>query len=164
MRNSRSILLLLCVALCYAQQDYILTSSIQLGASTSDDRTQCIVRDSQNNIIFGGNFQGDTNFGGSTLSSLNNQAAFLAKYNSSNAHQWSKSFAGDTTAGQLDSTEGVAVDSAGKVIAVGFFQGTISFDGNTKTSAGGPDAFIVQYDSSGGYQWSMSWGALGPDS
>ena len=70
------------------------------------------------------------------------------------AHLWSKR-AGDAL-GQ--NGQGLAVDSAGNVLVIGYFQGTIDFGGGPLTSAGNNDIFVVKLDPSGAVLWSKKFG------
>ncbi len=66
---------------------------------------------------------------------------FLAKFNGAGTHRWGR-HAGDALE-QMG--RAVTNDSSNNVIAVGRFQGTMSFGAATLTSAGGNDGYIVQY-------------------
>jgi hypothetical protein len=53
----------------------------------------------------------------------------------------------------------VSTDSAGNVIAAGYFQSTVDFGGGVLSSAGGMDAFIVKYSPQGALLWARRFGA-----
>jgi len=76
--------------------------------------------------------------------------AFVVKYDSNGAKQWTKQFGTDDN----DGVNNIKSDSGGNIYAVGYTQG--NFDGIT--AAGGADIFMVKYDSGGVKQWSRQWG------
>ncbi len=53
---------------------------------------------------------------------------------------------------------GVAVDSAGNVVVIGRFQGSIDFGLGALTSAGGTDIFLVKFDPAGAPIWNERFG------
>ncbi len=73
-------------------------------------------------------------------------------------------------AGLQDDGHGVAIDSLDNVYLGGFFRGSVDFDrtasssGDTSTSLGSSDSFLLKLDSSGVFQWVRSWGGTGADS
>jgi hypothetical protein len=111
--------------------------------------------DVSNNVYVTGQFDGVVSFGGSALTSAGGQDIFLAKFNSSGAHQWSKRF-GDASLN--DTAFGLAVDATNTIIIGGRISGTTDFGGGALTSAGGMDAFIAKFNSAGTHQWSARFG------
>lgn len=71
---------------------------------------------------------------------------------------WMRQIAG----GARDLVAGMAVDSAGNVVVVGEFGGSLDLGGGALTSAGGQDAFVAMYTSAGDPRWSLRLG--GPQS
>lgn len=69
-------------------------------------------------------------------------------------YYWSKSFGGTSA----DLGYGVATDSAGNAIIVGYFYDTVNFGGADLTSAGGADMFVAKFDPQGGHLWSQRFG------
>lgn len=69
-------------------------------------------------------------------------------------HLWSKRF-GDAL---LQNAQGAAVDAAGNVYLIGYFQGDIDFGGGVLTSAGSNDVYIAKFDSDGNHVWSKRFG------
>ncbi len=64
-----------------------------------------------------------------------------------------------TGSSQRDSIEALTTDDQGNVYAVGAFRDTISVgNGETLTSNGGTDAFVVKYAPDGSVVWSTSFG------
>ncbi|APR86743.1 Flagellar hook-length control protein FliK [Minicystis rosea] len=98
---------------------------------------------------------GTVNFGGTALTS-NGQDAFVASFDSSGAHLWSKRYGDASSSEQCG--ESVAIDAAGNVLVAGIFKSSITFGGPTLTSTGGFDIFVTKLNVSGGHVWSKRFG------
>ncbi len=76
---------------------------------------------------------------------------------------WAKQIAGTGTDLGID----LALDDAGNVYTVGYFNGTVDFDPGVgvvnSTSSGGNDIFISKLDTAGGYEWAQRIGSVGAD-
>ncbi len=70
------------------------------------------------------------------------------------AHQWSKAFGGIVE----DEIRDVAIDSAGNIIIVGEFNGTLDFDGTVLTTDGDDDGFAAKLDPHGNVLWAKAFG------
>ena len=125
---------------------------------TSTDTGESVSVDGSGNVFVTGNFQKTVDFGGGNLISAGFDI-FLAKYDASGTHLWSKQF-GDTLA---DTGLGVTVDGSGNVFVTGLFRGTVDFGGGPLTGAGPPDIFLAKYDAGGAHVWSKRFGATGAD-
>ena len=99
----------------------------------------------------------DPNSTAGNFTTAGNFDIYLAKYNSAGEYQWGFSIGGADN----DRSYGILVDGA-SIYIVGEFSGTMDFDPgagiNSKTSAGGFDAFIAKYNSSGGLIWVNTFG------
>lgn len=115
--------------------------------------------DGAGNVVVVGAFQNSVNFGGGTLTSAGGNDVFVVKYSASGAHLWSRRFGGVSD----DYAEGVAVDGNGDVAVAGYFSGSADFGSGVLTSAGGTDAFVAKYTSSGAPSWSRRFGSTGTD-
>ncbi|MBP7169649.1 MAG: hypothetical protein KBA42_05115, partial [Bacteroidales bacterium] len=75
---------------------------------------------------------------------------FLAKFNTTGNVVWVRTMGGS----EGDQPDDLAIDNQENIYVSGFFQGTCDFGlGNTLTSSGGNDGFMVKYNSSGTFQW-----------
>ncbi len=109
---------------------------------TSNDFVRAIKVDSSGNVYITGQVY---------LPSTNSNDMIVVKYNSSGVIQWQKYLGG---ASYTDRGVGIAVDSSGNVYIGGYTYGV---------GAGGYDAFIVKYNSSGTVQWQRTLGGVGHD-
>ncbi len=130
--------------------------------SIKDNGVPSIAVDGSGNTYITGRFAGSTNFGGPTLNSKSSKwDVYLASFNSSGKHRWSKSF-GSTTA---DMSQGVAVDGSGNVYVAGDFESSINFGGPSLSSKGGfSDVFLTSFTTNGIHRWSKSFGGTSTDS
>jgi hypothetical protein len=127
-----------------------------------------------NNFISGGGGGAITLALYGTLATTGGTDAFIVKYNSSGTAQWA------TTVGSsaADTGRSIAVDTNGFVYITGQYSGIATIRDfssgggggaitltpyGTLTSAGGTDAFIVKYSSSGSAQWATSIGSISAD-
>ncbi len=108
---------------------------------TTTDVGYSIATDASENVAVTGIFSATADFGGGNLVSAGGRDIFLAAYDPSGAHQWSRRF-GSTFE---DWGQAVAADVWGRVVVVGYFRGTASFDTGDLVSAGFDDIFVVKY-------------------
>ncbi len=101
-----------------------------------------------------GEVHGSVDVGGGPLASGFGEDPFVAKFDESGAHVWSRIFNLDTFG-----LASVAIDRAGNAVMVGGFAGTIDLGGATLSSTFG-DAFVVKYDPAGGLLWARRFGAV----
>ncbi|MBW2736622.1 MAG: SBBP repeat-containing protein [Deltaproteobacteria bacterium] len=136
-----------------APQNVTYAESQRFGGTLSDV-VRALAMDTAGNIVVAGSFENTVNFGGSPLTSTGDKDIFLASYDSTGAHRWSKRF-GSTGA---DYALGVTVDANGNLTFTGYFHGAINFGGNVLTSAGDNDIFLANYDRQGAHRWSKRFG------
>jgi hypothetical protein len=118
-----------------------------------------IAVDANLNVAIGGNFGGSLPFE-HTLATAGGSDAFVAKLDASLAPVWSVRLGGTGS----DTTQGVAFDSFGDVIATGFFNVTTSgtFSAATLTSEGAADVFVLKLGgATGNTQFAASYGGGG---
>lgn len=132
------------------------------GSTTSARR---LTRDSDNNMYIVGAFQGNADLDpnpSQTSASTNSGSndAFVLKVDSSGGLLWKYTSSGANN----EIGEKVAVDEASSsVYVMGNFITSASFSGNSLTSAGGSDLFVLKLSTSGAFQWVKRLGASGND-
>ena len=82
----------------------------------------------------------------------------LTKYDPSGTRQWTR--LSGTTGGDESGWSAVAVDGSGNIYVTGYTSGNL--DG--ETNAGGSDAVLIKYNSSGTRQWTRLLGSAASDS
>lgn len=124
----------------------------------SHQRATSLAVDGSDNLIVAGYIYGPTDFGGGALSGLSgdtNGDAFLAKFDTTGAHLWSKRFNGVL----FQEASAVAVDQSGNVLVTGYIQGQADFGGGPIASAGGlGDVFLAKFNPAGNHLWSKRFG------
>ncbi|MFL5753206.1 MAG: SBBP repeat-containing protein, partial [Bacteroidia bacterium] len=130
----------------------------KLGGSSKSDKGLGITL-SNGYLYVTGNFQGNANFAGTTISSYGGLDIFLAKYSTAGALQWVKK------AGSSGDDEGYAIcsDASGNFYVTGYFTGTANFGGISLSSSGGMDIFMAKYNSSGSVIWAKRAGGGATD-
>jgi hypothetical protein len=128
---------------------------------TASPQIRAVAFDTAGNMILAGQFLATFNFaGGAPLIPAGQTDVFVAKFDPTGAHLWSKRF-GDS---QGQAANSVATDPMGNIVVGGGFGGVIDFGGSTLTSAGLNDAFVVKLDPDGGHMWSKRYGGTSNES
>jgi len=127
---------------------------------TGDDWARGVTVDGAGNVVIVGGCTSVTNFGGGdNFTTANTRDIFVAKFDASGLHQWSRVF--PNSVGN-DEGYGVAADPSGNVFITGAFFNTVDFgSGSNLNSAGGGDIFVAKYGADGSYQWSKRFGTTG---
>ncbi|MFN2429937.1 MAG: gliding motility-associated C-terminal domain-containing protein [Cryomorphaceae bacterium] len=119
------------------------------GSAGNNDRANGVAADNSGNVFITGEFSGDADFGGLTISSLGGTTdAFVAKYSADGSEEWVKKGSGDTA----DRGLALVADNQGDVYACGTFSGEITFD-NTYTNTIQNALFLVKYSADGDEAW-----------
>jgi len=128
---------------------------------TGTDSASDIALDSNGDIVVCGYFSGTADFGGGPRTSAGGYDIFVAKYSSSGAYLWSKTFG----AVDSDTANSVAVDASGNVIVTGVFRWTVNFGLGGLTSAlfGAPDMFLAKYAADGTPLWTKNYSGPSTD-
>ncbi len=118
--------------------------------------------DAGGNVLLTGQFEGSLDFGGDVLVAekvdFSRPDIFVAKLDAGGSHLWSKRF------GDAEAQYGAEIraDSAGNVVLVGGFEGSIDFGGEALTAAmvdlNVPDIFVAKFDPAGAHLWSRRYG------
>jgi len=118
---------------------------VQQGMSSENVYGNGVATDGTNVYVTG--WFGDANMtiGATTLTNIGGTDVFMAKFNSSGTLQWARK--GGGSAGETG--EGCGIDSYGRGYVIGLFDGTITFQDTSITSAGSQDIFIACYEPDG---------------
>jgi hypothetical protein len=123
--------------------------------------------DTAENILMTGRFAGTVDFdpgsGTSERTAVGGFDVFVAKYDTDGNYVWANGIGGV----QNDEGWGVTVDDMNNVYATGFYRVTADFDPSAGTADipvnGFADAFVVQYNSNGAYEWAYNIGGTVDD-
>jgi hypothetical protein len=129
---------------------------------SDDDNGLDVAVDGSGNVYVTGSFEGTADFdpdpGVDNHTSNGEYDVFLAKFDSSGSFQWAKTWGGTGE----DDGYAVAVDGSGNVYVTSYFEDTVDFDPGPgvdfHTSNGYYDVFLSKFDSSGSFQWAITWG------
>lgn len=147
-------------------QEHIYNWSSPLG-SNQDEIGKAITSDLTGNVISAGYFRNTIDFdlgaGTTNLTAAGGADIFVQKQDAAGNLIWAAQMGGIAD----DVAEGVVVDAAGNVYAIGYFTGTVDFDPGAGTqnltSSGSNDIFIVKLDVNGNYVWAHNIGSTGND-
>lgn len=135
----------------------------QIGANDpSIGNIRTIDTDLNGNVYISGFIWGSMDFdpgsGSKILSAINNQDAFIAKYDMNGAFKWAGNMGSSSTEEGLV----LAFDSYQNVYLSGTFFNTVDFDFTADSlklsSAGNLDIFLVKYDPNGNCKWAHRFG------
>jgi hypothetical protein len=124
--------------------------AVQAGATGKYAIGHGIAVDAAGNAVITGEFQGTTNFGGTSLTAIGNKDIFVASYNNAGTLLWAKQ---GGTPGRSNLGSGIAADGLGNIFVTGEFYGTANLAGTNVTAIGDPDMFIANFNTSGLLQW-----------
>lgn len=114
------------------------------GSTTGDAIGYDVDTDPFGNVYVTGSFKNDLTMSGTTVTSTGQKDAFIAKYLANGTDLWAFN-AGSS--GNDEEAAGISAQNGGVVArAIGWFKGTVSFGGNSATSAGGNDVFVWKYE------------------
>jgi hypothetical protein len=110
--------------------------------------------DGSGNVTITGYLDGSIDFGGGTLTGAGSIDIFVAKFDPTGAHLWSKRFGDSDEQNALS----IAHDASGNLIIAGYFDGSVDFGGGALTSAGNYDIYVAKFDPAGTHVWSKRFG------
>lgn len=134
--------------LTYHEEPYETVWTRQLGTNSSD-MSHSIAIDSSGNSFITGSTRGDL-----AEANAGYEDIFLAKYDSSGNHIWSRQLGSSNR----DYSYSVATDSSGNAFITGATLGDLS-----GPNAGGFDAFLAKYDADGNLLWIKMLGSTSDD-
>jgi hypothetical protein len=125
------------------------------------DQVVAVAAGPNGQIAVAGTFTGEIDVGGEALTSAGSSDVFLAVYDSTGQHVWSRRVGGTLN----DGVSGIAINNLGQVAAIGRFSGTADFGGTPSSSNGGTqDVWIAGYEPDGAFGWSRRLGGPENDS
>ncbi len=127
---------------------------------------QAVAADDAGNVVVAGSFTTEVTLGTTTITAAtaDQEALFLARYTSAGDLQWVEQFG----SGGSDIVRDIAIDPAGNVVVTGIFYGGSFVAGtgnhaNASQAGTRSDLFLVKYDASGNYGWSLAAGGTEND-
>lgn len=106
-------------------------------------------------VAITGYANGTVDFGGGPLTSTGGSDMFVAAFQPSGSHLWSRIHGGAET----DAGSALAISPVDfSLIVTGAFRGSVSFGGAPLVSAGGADIFLAKYSAAGAHLWSARHG------
>ncbi|WP_374446238.1 Ig-like domain-containing protein [Stella sp.] len=144
--------------------------AVSSGSSTLDESASAVAVDADGNVIVAGDFTGTVDFDpGPGTTSLEATGAydqgnfFLAKYDADGDFRWAVT--ADDSSG-LESVADVATDASGNIFLAGWFDGTLTLDGQVLATGQGDfvyNYFVAKYDPDGDLLWARTTGAFSYD-
>lgn len=114
--------------------------------------------DASGNVFLYGMFGGTLDLGGGPLVSGSGTELFLAKFDSSGQHVFSKHLPVDAD----DNYDwGAATTPSGGVVITGRLEGSADLGGGPLLGAGSADVFVAAFDGTGKHEWSKRFGSAG---
>lgn len=125
------------------------------------EQAYSVATDSDGNIFISGYTQSNTlSFGSFTITNLNPNDMFIAKYENNGNVEWVKSVGGTL----YDYPYSITVDLNGDILVAGYFTSpTITFDTITLSNLGYGEIFLAKYDNNGNILWAKSAGGSNTD-
>lgn len=130
------------------------------GAGAGDNWAKAVATDSEGNVLVGGYFSGDLDFGDGDVTA-NMRDAFVSKYAAADgSHMWTQILTGPSSAKVL----GIGVDDSDDVIITGQFDVSIDIGGTVHAGAGSQDGFLAKLSGTDGSSvWSRALGDMYQD-
>lgn len=132
--------------------------SLAFGGPQVDDTSRVAIGPDGAVLVLIG-FQDKIEIGGNVLSSAGNHDLALAKFTHFGKFEWSIRFGGPST----EHPSGLVVDHEGNIYASGSFSDTMNVGGQTITSNGETDAFLMSFTPTGNLRWTKAIGGMVAD-
>jgi hypothetical protein len=124
------------------------------GAPSSVHSGLAIAAASDGTLSVAGQFANSIDFGGGALISAGAGNAFLARFDHDGTYRSAMSFGGDAAAAATS----VVVDSSGRPVIAGHFNGSVDFGGGAWPTAGARDAVVASFELDGTSRWAQQAG------
>ena len=125
-----------------------------------NDEALDITADGQGGFIVSGFYSYGVDFNGTSLSSIGQIDAFVARTNSHGEITWVKQFGGTGS----DAAYANDLDANGNIFVSGYYSGTMTVDGTTLVSnSASQDVFLAKLDPSGTLLWIRTFGGYDHD-
>ncbi len=123
------------------------------------DSGYAVAVDGANNIYLTGYYTSLAGFGAANLPNAKNQSPYVASFDSTGKHRWSKGFPAAIHGVGVD----LAADNAGRIYVTGRYSGSVNLGGSLHSSKGATDIFVTSFDSTGKHRWSKGFGSASTD-
>ena len=133
--------------------------SRRLGGPSAAASHIVVAFDGVGSALLTGYYSATLDFGGESLMSAGGYDLFVAKFDASQNHTFSKRF-GD---GSDQYGVSVAADILGNLVLTGYFEGAVDFGNGPIASAGSSDILLARLDASGNPLWSRRFGEAATD-
>jgi len=157
MELKKTFLILIAILFAITTVNAQISSWIQDFGNEEDEVSNNIVCDDEGNMYITGAFNSsDLTIGSTTLTNTGGWDVFTAKFDPSGSPVWAVSSHGPNA---NEYGNDITVDEEGNVYVIGTFEtAAVSFDGGTDwlDLSGNTDLFVVKYDNSGAYMWSVT--------
>lgn len=135
------------------------TAVVRVGGANNDG-AYAVTTDTAGNVYITGQMLAPIDLGGGLLATAGMSDFYVAKFDSSGKHLWSKGFGGTGNDGAF----AIALDRGGNVWVGGSFYGSITLGGNMLTSAGNGDLFLLSLGGvDGAYRAGYRYGGGGDE-
>jgi hypothetical protein len=130
--------------------------------STQPDSVSDIAVSQLDDVVIAASFGAVVDFGGGSRSSSGWVDGAVWVLDTDGNYQWDRVYGASV---DNDRVDGVAVDCVGNIVATGMFEGTVSFGGASRTSAGSSatDIFVLSLSRTGAYRWDRTLGDVNAD-
>ncbi|RFS17081.1 hypothetical protein [Emticicia sp. C21] len=132
---------------------------VQTAGGTSEEHGRDIALDENGNLYITGSFNGTTTFGSTNKTSAGGTDIFIAKYDTSGAFKWVRTFGSTGN----DVGNSITVYNNTNIYTAGYFNGEVNFEESPSTSNGGSDIFLLKCTPAGNSVWVQTAGGSGND-
>lgn len=120
------------------------------------DKAFAVSEDASGNLFLGGLFSQDLIFGNDTISSKNDEDAFLAKYDQDGNAIWARHIITHDSTFEMSDMEVYG----NNILVVGRYWGNLTFEtGEVLSTSGSGDGYMVNFDTLGNLNWIKPFGS-----